>query len=330
MSTQNRRQQSDLRQALDLHLDKLPATAPLRTVMATPDIEDRLARFDGADKIAIREQKSYRRFGRFALWATMIGAVVGALLLLPIDLSDRPRKIVEALHALAMILTFVAIFWLSVRKSVGQWMQSRAGAERARAEVFRAILRVGAREPEFLAPALACFKDAHLDWQLGFFEKRGAQHRQSAGYAAPYRAVGYLLLTAALVLGFVGLANLAAELGWARSPLKDALQTLPLSDTGRWQLGIGAIASSILAFASARSFMDQDDRNAACYALAAVELERIKRNDLPKAEAAAVGGNVADVLAFTEKVQAILDAEHLAWAFARPPGMVVDDPNPKV
>jgi hypothetical protein len=328
MGTQDRSRRSDLRQALDQHLGGSPGT-PLRTVIRSPDIESRLVRFDAADQVAIKEQGSYRSFGRFALWATMIGTVVGALLLLPIDLAEWPRRIVEALHALAMILTFIAVFWISLRKSVSQWMQARAEAERARADVFRAILRSGAGANELLAPALACFKDAHLDWQLNFFKRRGAQHRQSAGNAAPYRVVGYALLTAALFLGFVGIAHLATELGWWPE-LKSTLQSLPLHEPGRWQLGLGAIASSILAFASARSFMDQDDRNASCYALAAVELERIKRNDLAKAEAAAAAGNVADVLAFAERVQTILDAEHLAWAFSRPTGMVIGDPHPKV
>lgn len=332
MLTRRSKSKSDLRQALDAYLNK-PEGEPLRSIVAAREIEERLAEFDRADAIAIRKQRSYRRLGRFALWAMMTGAVVGALVLLPIDqwIAGRPRKIIEALQALALILTFIAIFWIGIRQSVGQWMQSRAEAERLRADFFRAIMRAGADGRDLLSPALACFRDAHLDWQLGFFKRRGLQHRQSAGHATPYKIVGYLLLALAVCLGVVGLVNLADDFGLSPwPPVKTVAQWLLPSEHERWQLGLGAIASSVLAFASARTFMDQNDRNASCYALAAAELERMRATDLPKAEVAAESENVTDVMSFCEKVQKILDAEHLAWLFARPPidVNVVPKPNP--
>lgn len=333
MIARARKKQSDIRDAIDAHLDKLPERALLRDVVASRDIEERLARFDQADTTALKEQKSYRRFGRLALWAMMTGTIIGALLLLPTErwIDGRPRKITEALQALALILTFIAVIWIALRQSVGQWMQSRAAAERTRADVFRAIVRAGANAKEVLAPALACFKDAHLDWQLGYFNNRGRRHRQSAGNATPFKVVGYLLAAVAVCLGVVGLANLADDLGFPPWPsVRTVVDWLLPYQPARWQLGLGAIASSILAFASARSFMDQDDRNASCYALAAAELQRIRTTDLPRAEAAAAAGNAADVMAFCEKVQAILDAEHLAWVYTRPPDVVPVVPEPKL
>jgi hypothetical protein len=65
--------------------------------------------------------------------------------------------------------------------------------------------------------------------------------------------------------------------------------------------------------------MDQDDRNATSYAATAALVEAIKRDDLPRAEAAAAAGDGATVEAFCEKVQTVLFAEHLAWILARPP-----------
>ena len=209
-------------------------------------------------------------------------------------------------------------------------MRSRAEAERIRADVFRAIIRIGADTKELLAPALECFKDAHLDWQLGYFKRRSTEHRQSAGNATPYKIAGYLLLGIAILLGFVGLISFAAEIGITIPHLTATLQSHIIPQAGRWQTGLGAMASSVLAFASARSFMDQDDRNASCYELAAEELERIKKADLSDAETAANAGNVGDVLAFCEKVQAVLSAEHSAWAFSRPPDVVTVPPEPKL
>jgi hypothetical protein len=89
-------------------------------------------------------------------------------------------------------------------------------------------------------------------------------------------------------------------------------------DSSRWQLGLGAIASSLLAFASARSLMDQDERNASSYKATTSLLRRIRADDLPGAEAAAEAGHVADVTRFCEKVQAVLSAEHLTWILSPP------------
>jgi hypothetical protein len=99
-----------------------------------------------------------------------------------------------------------------------------------------------------------------------------------------------------------------------------------IPESGRWQLGLGTMASSLLAFASARSFMDQDDRNASCYELAAAELDRLLASDWEKAAAAAGEGKAGDVIAFCERVQSVLSAEHLAWIFARPRDAVIVAP----
>ncbi len=327
---EHREIRSDLRQALDLHLGKLPADAPLRALLTLPEIEHKLSEFDAADAIAIEEQRSYRRLGRFALRAMMVGALIGALALLPLDrwIDGWLRRAIELVQALALIVTFVAVMWSGWRQSVGQWMHSRAQAEKLRADVFRAIVQRGASDAKaLLAPALACFKDAHLDWQLGYYRKSGREHRRAAGNATPYKIVAYLLTGVSVVLGVIGLVNFAAELGFPLPRAASWFRSLAVPEAGRWQLGLGAMASSILAFASARSFMDQDDRNASCYELAAKELERLGANDLPRAEAAAREGRAGEVTAFCESVQTVLSAEHLAWIFSRPREALVVAPT---
>jgi uncharacterized membrane protein len=309
---------SDLRLALDLHFKQYP-DSPIQAVVASPDIKAKLADFDKADATALQEQRSYRRFGRFALWSMLIGTIIGAVALLPITISSELRSFLEASQGLAMMSTFVAVTWIWLRRPAGHWMQSRAAAEMIRGEVFRTLIEAGAQAKDLLAPALYCFRDAHLKWQLGFYRKRGPEHRRAAGHLTPLRVAGYVLLFAALLCGFAGLVKFAAQWGWSWPPLAGALEWIPLERPGRWQLGLGAIASSILAFASARSYMDQDDRNATCYELAARELEALERDGLPKAEAAANAGRDDDVRAFCSKVQAVLFAEHNAWLYARPP-----------
>ena len=68
---------SDLRQALDASAREAE-DAPVRALLATPAVEGKLAAFDAADAIAIKEQRAYRRVGRFSLWCLLIGALVGA------------------------------------------------------------------------------------------------------------------------------------------------------------------------------------------------------------------------------------------------------------
>ena len=207
-----------------------------------------------------------------------------------------------------------AVIWLWLRKPAGYWMEFRAEAETIRAEVFRAIIDIGAAKG-LLAQALDCFGDAHLRWQSKFYKRRGPEHDKAAGHMTPVRIVGYLLLLAALVLGFAGLVKMIAEWGLSWQPLTAAVAWIPLERPGSWQLGLGAMASSILAFASARSYMDQDERNAECYKHAANQLDKLEAHDLPVAEVGAIAGKADEVRAFCEQVQAILSAEHNAWKF---------------
>ena len=311
--------QSDLRDALRAHLAKLPENAPLGRVIASDPIQKLVDLFDKADATALKEQRTYRRLGRMALWATMAGTVVGALVLLPIDrwTTGWPRLAIQGLQAVALTLSLVATLWVGWRQSVGRWLRARAVAEGLRGNVFRAIVQAGADARGLLAPALACFKDAHLDWQLAYYRRRGAQHRRSAGNTAPYKLLGYLILAVAVVVGAVGFLNLVATFEWAWLPIKAAAQWFPLEHSGHWQLGLGVMATSILAFASACSFMDQDDRHAVLCELAAERLEEIEREGMAEADAAAASGDADAVVAFCRSVQAIMSAEHLAWTYPR-------------
>ena len=197
-------------QALDLHLRKLPADAPIREVISAPEVTELLGSFRDADTTALKEQKSYRRYGRLALWTTMAATVIGAVVLLPIPFEGWSRLTIQVLQALALTLSFIATVWVSWRQSVSQWLRARATAEGLRGEVFRAILSDGAAKG-LLAPALACFVDAHLDWQLAYYTTAGRRYRRSAGNAAPYKVIGYLLLAIAVLLGLAGFATVIAS-----------------------------------------------------------------------------------------------------------------------
>jgi hypothetical protein len=204
-------------------------------------------------------------------------------------------------------------------------MQYRAEAERTRADVFRAIVRKSAEAPAALMEALACFKSAHLDWHIDYYLRRSQDLRDKYALAAQtsarVRVAGYLLSGGAALLALAAIANFAAALGFS-VPFLSYFQWLVVTEPDRWQLGLNAAALSILAFANSLSpvgSIDSDVRNVSTYPWAASELKRQRTKELPLAETAAARGAAADVVAFCEAVQSIIDAEHLAWVSASSP-----------
>jgi len=316
-----RKKRSDLREALDQHLERNPSS-PIAAVIASADIQSRLARFDVEDETALKRQKSHLRIGRAHLWATMFGTVLGAIALLPIEetIAGWPRVTIETLQVIALGLGFLGATLCPLPH---HWRAARASAEAARADVFRAIVRAGAGARELLVPALACFKDAHLGRQLKFFHDRSGQFSRSLFWLRPYRLLAYVLRMLVVVFAVLAFINLAPTLGQYWPPLKDLgewlqawlQQWFQIKEPGRWQLSFGIMATSLLAFTSARDFMDRSRENVERYRLAAKGVEMLKSAELPKAEAAAAAGNVQEVQAFCESVQSILSHEHQAWLF---------------
>ena len=332
----NRIKQSDLRQALDAHLRGLPADAPLRNVIARPEIEATLVEFDSADVLAIKKQRSYRRLGRVALWAMMIGAIIGALVLLPIDpmacglAATGHRRLPGACPGSDVRRS--CMDQLS-DKSVLQWMQYRSEADEGFARRSFAP-SCGRRRCEGVVATGACLfqrRPSRLATQLTL-ARRGIQHRKSAGLATPLQRCGlsdaWRLRSR---LGVARLVSLAARYGirpWWRRSARAAIQwLLPHEHAGAGNWVWARSRSSVLAFASARTFMDQDDRNAACYGL-----------DAPKSCESLSGSRVCGPLRRPPAVAArprrswpsarpcreYLDAEHLAWSVCAPAGRVRD------
>jgi hypothetical protein len=306
---------SDLRQAFDAFLATMPPDAQIRAVIASDAIEREFAAFDQADEAALREQKSYRRAGGLALSAGFVGAVVWAILLLPIErwLPEWSLHVMSALRFISLVLTFLAIWWINARGSLVKWMDQRSKAEEIRGQILKHVIEASAGDRELLNQALVCFKFTHLDWQLGFFNMRIQEYTGVAHRSDPYRRVAGVLSAAATVFGLVAIVNVAEALGYTVPYLSAALH---ISGAHRWEGGLSALASGVLAFVSARASMDRGALVAAFYTLAAADLDRLKSERLPSAEAAAAGGNAKEVLEFAKQVQDALGAEHRVWRVA--------------
>lgn len=318
MSLFRPRKPSDLRQAMDEYLKEVPADAPIRRVVASQPIEKHLAAFDAADAIAIGKQSRYWQAGKVARLAGLLGVLIVPLELLPVEhwLPSWAPIVVNLLRGITLVLTFVAIILLGLRRSAVKWKTARCTAEKARADLFKSLVHAASQTGELRA-GLSCFEKAHLDWQMGFYAARIRQlperiKREDSGFA-PFRLVGIVLSVGAAVLGLVAVWNFMATQGWYSLPHPSAVfQWLP--EPGRWQHGLHATASSLLAFAGARFLTHEDISNSALYPWAHRELARIKGEELASARAAAANGEIAVVSKFCERVQTVMDAEHAVWA----------------
>jgi hypothetical protein len=315
------RVKSDLRVALDKFLATLPPDAPLRRVVASREIDAEIALFDGADSRAVAMQRAYSHAERLVRWASLLVAVVVPLKLMPTEafLPSWSSSVVNALWLISIFLTLLAIGWISMRRPVAQRLARRAQAERARANVFRAIIRLSASLPGALAEGLACFKSAHLDGHIAYYLRRAQELRDTyaitARTTAGVRVAGYLLAGGAALLGLVAIANVSVALG-IPVPYSPFFQWFVVNEPDRWQLGLNAASLSVLAFANSLSpagSIDSDIRNVSTYPWAANELKRLRAKELPMAEMCADGGKVAEVVVFCEAVQTVIDTEHLAW-----------------
>ncbi len=306
---------SDLRQAFDQFLKTVPPAAPIRAVITSDPIEKELATFDRADEIALRKQASYRRAGRLALGAWVVAAVVWAILLFPMEglLPEALLRSMSALRLVCLVLMFLAIWWISVRGSLVKWMDERSKAEKIRGEILKHVIEASGRDKGLLQQALACFKFAHLDWQLGFFNRRIEEYTQAARREDPYRKLARVFKGAAIAFGLIAVIHIIEALGYPIPYLADSLH---ISQAHRWEAGLSALASSVLAFVGARASLDRGALVAALYTLTATDLGRLKSERLSGAEAAAANGDAREVLAFADQVQAALDTEHRVWRVA--------------
>ena len=312
------RKRSDLDQAIELYLAKVPPEAPIRGVLASAEIRGQLAQFESADATALRQQRRYWRAGRLARLAALFGVLVVPIELLPLEhwLPSWSPAVVNSLRGLMLLFTFVAIILLGLRRSALRWKQARGEAEQARGEFFRKVIAAGP-DARALDQALACFKAAHLDWQIGFYESRirklPERIRAEMSRTAPFRLVGIAVSVGAATLAAVALLKYLAAEGFLPPYLSSSLLAW-FPEPARWQHGLNATASSLLAFAGARFLTNEDLSSAVLYPWARAELARLVSADLKPAEAAAARGEAAVVEEFCARVQRILDTEHGVWA----------------
>ena len=272
------------REAIDQFLSGLPADAPVRAIVRSRAVQDRLDAFGAADADAIDRQARQRFWGRIGRLATTFGTVVGAVLLLPLDqqLKGDPRQIIGTSLTVALVVALGAGLVATWLKPLKQWRSRRAEAEQQRGLIFQTILDSTPMPDSDLQDLAVQKRDlvmaAYIEDQLRFFEKRIREHKAVASDYSPLRILGYLVIGLSVLLGLVSFAHgkgLAVTDAW-----RPIAEWLALTETGRWQLGLTTIASGILAYAAARGADYSSARTTAMYQLTATKLHRLMDRDL--------------------------------------------------
>ena len=325
------------RDAIAAYLATLPAISVLPPIVLSPAVQAKLATFEAADASALRFQSRFRRISTIALWATTIGTLIGALLLFPRvhALNGLPRSIIAVLQTAALIVAFISIQWIGRRKPVEAWMVNRAEAERLRGEIFEAVLDepapTAADTAKLAAEKLGLLLAGYGDDQLTYFRRAAERHARAARRLTPLRMTGYLLLAVAVAMGGVATLHIATEAGLA---LPEWLQSwrngVVTNDPGLWQLGLGTMASCLIAHASTRALMDQNERIASLYSRTAAKLELIIAERYAGTQTAAAEGDASALYSFLDHIRDVLEQEHAAWLQNRRASDPLHRPEPRI
>ena len=244
---------SGQRQAIERYVASLPADAPLRKVVAEPSFQQLIAMYEVANQAALDAQKKSRHSGRTWLVATSAGSIVGAILLSPLE--NLPKAL-GLLQTLALFVSLGALYWISRKKPVDNWMKLRGEAEERRAQIFRQIL--DAPHPTGVDPGpltrqkLDCFTAAHLDYQLAYYKSAAVKFRNAAGQLTPLKLLSYGIFGVALVFGASILMHLLQGAGFSLpTRLVGVASAISVDNANRWQLALSTIAATLLTFANA-------------------------------------------------------------------------------
>lgn len=314
----------DQRPEIARHIAKTPVNEPIRELVSALAHDDRLKAYEDADADAAKAQRGYKRWAQIALTLMTVATIISSAMLFPLEklipASAAWRGLISGLQSAANAIALLVVWWLNRSGTAGTWMTRRAEAERLRGDYFRALLLApapaGADADQMWRAKLDLVDAAHLAYQRGYLASAERRHRKGASSRAWPRALATIATLAGIAVGAIALmagfgASMPDWLWWVG---------LVLDDPTRWQLGLNTAGSALLAYASARAMVTQDERNAALFAVTRQRLDALRTPERRKAvQDAADRGDGDAVLAYVDAAQSILDADHQAWMLNRPP-----------
>ena len=278
-----------------------------------------MAAYEAANRIAIKAQGRYKRWGWFALSLATLATVIAAVTLLPVSalFPDHSTRIVSGLQSAANILSLAIVWWLNQSGAIDEWMTTRAEAERLRGVLFADLLAAPAPPDappgQLWSEKLTLLNGAHIDYQRRYFASAERRHMKGARGLSLPRWLAFGAIALAIIVGAATFFDL-----WPVEVMKRAPWLKLSEEPIRWQLGLNTLASSLLAYASARTMMNQDERNAALYRHSGRRIDELKAAEGAEVEGAARRDDGGRVVQYARAAQSILDADHQAWRLHRP------------
>jgi hypothetical protein len=287
----------------------------LAEILADPRVATIAAlRADNAAR-ARKAQADHRRYTIGFVIATGLAAISGALVLYgaggepeasPTDISQtlfawlsaRPlRSALFALQATSLGLAAFAGYKLRSVGGEGDWFKERRAAELGRADLYDAIMKIGAKKgPAFERAAFAGFLDKQLDGQIRYYAGAEARHGVQATRTA---TIG------ASIAALVAAGGATAGISGAGSDVWVALAA-----------GIGVVAPILVN--AVRSWQEAtfDREKAERYRTAKELLMRLKAESAEAAQALAQGDS-APARNLVAQVHSVMREENGAWMPAK-------------
>lgn len=291
----------------DEHAHSLkPQAASLKRVLEHSLIEAIVRRYDRNDADAMQFQKSYKQLGAWEIYLGALAAMLGGAVLLmneEIQIEWLPENLrTGLLFVQVLCVAGVAMlkYLLQSKKPFEHWQNRRSLAETARVELFETVC--GLTERDWMEevrdgdyPLLPLQLEYFLRYQLGvqlkYYQGRGKEHLAAANRFISFGAV--ITFVSAFAAGLGGLA-----LDWL--------------DTVSFAAIIAMLAPILIGAQSSLSRLNQDERNAARYAITHAHLDRLA-GQITDIRKSARAGESEQVHNFIREVNKIISVEHSQW-----------------
>jgi hypothetical protein len=299
-------------QPQDWHLDPCShaqrmarEAGPLQRILQGSRVQVILEQYEAGNAKAGEYQAGYKRYGRWEIYLGSAAAIIGAVILYLASGGDGDKSGLLS-TGLLVAQGFCLAGAIALKYKLGhstiyrQWQQQRTRAETSRIELFETACglaghpvppSVTENELALLPLQLEYFLRYQLQVQLNYYHERGRQHAKAA---RRFVNIGTVITFLAAVAA--SLAGLNTELGdWVSS---SAI--------------VGLVAPILLTAQSSLSRLNQDERNAARYAITHDHLLNLKKKS-DSVRSAAEGGNQEEVFRFIRSVNEVISVEHTEW-----------------
>ena len=284
------------------HADLLAPKAPaLARILRKSEFNAVAGQYERKDAEAGEAQAIFRNTANRANWAVFVTVCLSAALLIvgPSKFGEVGKSLLVGLGLCGMVTGALGAMWLfKVRegKLLEKWMTARAGAETARLSYFERVTNVQDADEGSAIPLpilqVEYFRRYQLDIERAFYKNRGRDHRLAAGRMLTVGA--YAVALGSLATGLAGLLGGAVSSRWVSIA------------------GLGAIASALSAFASAKEALGQDRRNEERYGRTLDALEGLAEK-LDEVRNSAAEGAREPLQQFVAAVHEQVSLEHRQW-----------------